>query len=119
VTAFCTGIPTSTFGGGGGTKLFCSQALNPANANMTNTIREKAAHAGERFDFIAVPHSFCTSEDFCSEKRFPPSLNSNNPLAVELETENDPAREEYLSAFQKSHRLQRRLQRDNNKDLFK
>ena len=54
------------FGGGGGTKLFCSQALDATHANMTNRIREIAAalclpmpfilaNAGERVGFIAVP----------------------------------------------------------------
>ena len=58
--------PTSTFGGGGGTKVFCSQPLSAANANMTKAICEtamapclmrpfNAAHAGERAGFISVP----------------------------------------------------------------
>ncbi|WP_244562439.1 hypothetical protein [Bradyrhizobium lablabi] len=59
-----TGGATSTFGGGGGTKLFCSQALNATHANMTKAIREAAAacptlpfnvmHAGEHEGFIPV-----------------------------------------------------------------
>ena len=43
-------------------------------------------------------------------------MNNNNPLAVELESENDGACENfYLILLQ----LKRRLQRDNEKDLFK
>jgi hypothetical protein len=59
----CTGTATSTFGGGGGTKLFCSQALNTPNAAMAKTARHAIAplclkvsygllHASERSDFI-------------------------------------------------------------------
>jgi hypothetical protein len=81
---------------------------------MTKTIREKILetaavlcltlpfslmNAGERVDFIPVPTSlfpspklFCISERLCREERFPPSMNSNNLLAVELENENDAAR---------------------------
>jgi hypothetical protein len=36
----CTGNATSTFGGGGGTKLFCSHALNAPEANMAKAMRE-------------------------------------------------------------------------------
>src|ERR1700731_4625485 len=67
-----TGRPTSTFGGGGGTKLFCSQPLNATNTNMAKTIREAAAmrlvlplgwmHAGEREGFIPMPQLFCARE---------------------------------------------------------
>jgi len=67
VTFRCTGSPTSTFGGGGGTKLFCSQAVSATTADMANAMREIAAalrltapfslvYAGERAGFIAVPH---------------------------------------------------------------
>src|SRR5450631_1090412 len=63
VTLCCTGSPTSTFGGGG-TKLFCSQALNATNATMAKDRRQAFAalcraassgvlHAGERVGFIA------------------------------------------------------------------
>jgi hypothetical protein len=48
-------VATSTFGGGGGTKVFCSQALNIAKADMTNAIREAVAALCKREDFIAVP----------------------------------------------------------------
>jgi len=47
-------------------------------------------------------------------------MNSNNSLAVKPERENDPAREDFLSApLNISLRLKRRLQRDNAKDFFK
>jgi hypothetical protein len=48
-------VATSTFGGGGGTKVFCSQALNTANADMTNARREAVAALYKRKDFITVP----------------------------------------------------------------
>jgi len=62
----CTGNPTSTFGGGGGTKLFCSQALSATNAATAKDTRQAFAarclaapwdllHAGERVGFISVP----------------------------------------------------------------
>src|ERR1700730_11916881 len=67
-----TGRPTSTFGGGGGTKLFCSQALRATNANMAKPIREAATLrltlpiglmlAGEHEGFIPVPQLFSARE---------------------------------------------------------
>jgi hypothetical protein len=68
---------------------------------MTKAIREKAAalrvtltfslaHIGERVDFIPVPHfHFAPAKASGSEEGFTQSENSNNPLAVELESEND------------------------------
>jgi hypothetical protein len=63
---FCIGNPTSTFGGGGGTKLFCSQPLNATNADRAKDTRQAVAtlcltalfrpmDAGERIGFIPVP----------------------------------------------------------------
>jgi hypothetical protein len=90
---------------------------------MTKAIWEKAAalrvtlpfnlaHIGERVDFIAVPHSFCAAKASGSEEGFTPSKNSNNPLAVELESENDIATKNFsISAFNISLRLERRLPR--------
>jgi hypothetical protein len=46
-------------------------------------------------------------------------MNSNNPLAVELESENDAACEDFFVGHEISLRLKRRLERDNKKDLFK
>jgi hypothetical protein len=37
-------------------------------------------------------------------------MNSNNPLAVKPETENDPAREDFPSALLKFQSAKRRLQ---------
>jgi hypothetical protein len=49
-------MATSTFGGGGGTKVFCSQALNNmAKADMINAIREAVAALCKREDFIPLP----------------------------------------------------------------
>ncbi|WP_354067751.1 hypothetical protein [Bradyrhizobium sp. OAE829] len=67
----CTGTATSTFGGGGGTKVFCSQALKTPNAAMAKTARHAMAplclkvscgllHASERSDFICVPQYVCS-----------------------------------------------------------
>jgi hypothetical protein len=95
----CTGTPTSTFGGGGGTKLFCSQALSATNADMAKAILETAAalcltapfspvHAAERAGFIPCPIQSCCRASFLFED-FPRCSNSNNLLAVELEREND------------------------------
>jgi hypothetical protein len=69
----CTGGATSTFGGGGGTKLFCSQALNATNAVMAKATRQALAararaapwsllHAGKRVGFISVPQSICSGK---------------------------------------------------------
>jgi len=59
----CTGTATSTFGGGGGTKVFCSQALKMPNAAMASAARQtedapcpmvrcRLGRAGERVGFI-------------------------------------------------------------------
>jgi hypothetical protein len=59
----CTGTATSTFAGGGGTKVFCSQALKMPIAAMANAARRTEApprpmvrrgqgRAGERMGFI-------------------------------------------------------------------
>jgi hypothetical protein len=58
VTFRCTGSPTSTFGAGGGTKLFCSQALDATHANMTKKLRDMATACCEREGVIAVPRCF-------------------------------------------------------------
>jgi hypothetical protein len=63
VNDLCTGVATSTFGGGGWTKVFCSQALNIPIATIANAARRTEAapcpivrrgqeRAGERIDFI-------------------------------------------------------------------
>jgi hypothetical protein len=57
VLRFCAGSPTSTFGGGGGTKLFCSQALNATHANSTNKLRDAVTPFCER-EGIPCPNSF-------------------------------------------------------------
>jgi hypothetical protein len=61
--ARCTGAATSTFGGGGGTKLFCSQALNATHANIAKQTGKIAVaslpfglmNAGERACLISLP----------------------------------------------------------------
>jgi hypothetical protein len=99
VTFRCTGTPTSTFGGGGGTKLFCSQALSATNADIAKAILETAAalcltapfslvHAGERAGFIPCPIQILLQRKL-SVRKLPRGTNSNNLLAVELEKEND------------------------------
>jgi AraC-like DNA-binding protein len=60
------GTPTSTFGGGGGTKLFCSQAASVTNARMATVPRRAAVafrlalsfnliEVSERVGFIPLP----------------------------------------------------------------
>ena len=57
------------------------------------------AHAGERGGFIIrAPNS-----SRFREQGFPQFEDSNNPLAVELERENDPAREILLSSLSELH----------------
>ncbi len=47
-------------------------------------------------------------------------MNSNNPLAVELESENDAACEKFASnLFVTQFDLKRRLRPRNDKDFFK
>jgi len=53
------------------------------------------AHAGERVSFITEPQFILFKTRRHSEEVFPRSLNNNNPLAVELETENDLAVEDF------------------------
>jgi hypothetical protein len=95
----CAGTATSTFGGGGGTKLFCSQALKTPNANTAKAIRPTAAdfcltlvHDAERIGFISVAPFILRPRRFSFQKNaFCDAMNSNNPLAVEPESENDAA----------------------------
>jgi hypothetical protein len=79
--ARCTGNPTSTLGGGGGTKLFCSQALNATEANVTKAIREAMAvrsrtisfsleYADARACLIYVPRLFCFGKRLLFENAF-------------------------------------------------
>jgi hypothetical protein len=94
VTGRCTGTPTSTFGGGGGTKLFCSQALDATHANMTKKLRDMATLPCEREGIIPVPQSCLALEKhWFGRKKYARAMNINNPLAVEPETENDPGRQ--------------------------
>jgi hypothetical protein len=101
----CTGTLTSTFGGGGGTKLFCSQPVSAANADSTKTIRPPAralcprlpfspAQPDEREGFISLPYSSWLRKGFAREG-FSRSKPSKHPLAVELETENDAGGENF------------------------
>ncbi|WP_249779991.1 hypothetical protein [Bradyrhizobium sediminis] len=127
------GTPTSTFGGGGGTKLFCSQALNVTSANSAKAARQAPVtlcrtlpfgplQAGERAGIIRGPQFVLIPKRFWFGSR--PSMNSNNPLAVKPETENDNAAFEIFSVtllsplYWISLRLQRRLER-HDKDFFK
>jgi hypothetical protein len=79
VTVCCTGNPTSTFGGGGGTKLFCSQPVSKTKAAMAKHRRQAFAapglaapsglqHAGERVGFIPVPQSVLFSKGSLIQK---------------------------------------------------
>jgi hypothetical protein len=76
----CTGTATSTFGGGGGTKVFCSQALKTPNAATAKATRQSAAlfclaalfglkRAGEREAFIfRAPIRFFVLQKAFTEK---------------------------------------------------
>jgi hypothetical protein len=75
----CAGTATSTFGGGGGTKVFCSQALKKPMAAMANAARKTGAppcpivrcgqeRAGERMDFI-IPASTRFFKKFSIQKK--------------------------------------------------
>src|SRR4030081_3429264 len=88
----CKGMATSTFGGGGGTKLFCSQALKPTDANMAKAIRGAVKTCCERIGFICVSRYVCFATGVLFRTRRSAShKSSNNLLAVEPETENDIA----------------------------
>jgi hypothetical protein len=130
----CTGTPTSTLGGGGGTKLFCSQALKVTNANMTKakrrastipcrTLPSEVVHAGECIGIIPVPQFRFALQTLFRRKSSSP-LNSNNPLAVEPETENDAPAKNFCSrpidnfTSQDSPGLKRGSS-DTNKDFVK
>jgi hypothetical protein len=73
-------------------------------------------------------HSFApirwVREEACPEERFQRSIDSNNPLAVELKRENDRVsrrffRQTYLPALSViSPHLDRRLQCDSDEDFF-
>ncbi|WP_249779347.1 hypothetical protein [Bradyrhizobium sediminis] len=129
----CAGTPTSTFGGGGGTKLFCSQALNVTSANSAKAARQAPVtlchrpsfglvHVGERAGIIRGPQFVFFPKRFWFGSR--PTINSNNALAAEPETENDNAAFEIFSVtllsplYWISLRLRRRLER-HDKDFFK
>jgi hypothetical protein len=49
---FWAGVATSTFGGGGGTKVFCSQAVNTIAAEASDTTRIEAAARNRKNPFI-------------------------------------------------------------------
>jgi hypothetical protein len=101
----CTGTATSTFGGGGGTKVFCSQALKTPIAAIAKPARQAAPpplraavpyglkRAGEREAFIfSAPIGLFWKRLYSKTGFPPPHENSNNPLAAEPESENDAAR---------------------------
>jgi hypothetical protein len=109
VTDCCTGNPTSTFGGGGGTKLFCSQPVNTTNGATAKHKRQafpavrfaptsNLRNAGDRVGFMPVPQFVLLwKKVFYSEERgfgYPMKM-ANNLLAVVLEKENDIARENF------------------------
>jgi hypothetical protein len=105
----CTGNATSTLGGGGGTKLFCSQALKTPNAATAKAARHATAPlrpaapralllAGEHVGFMSLPQSFVLESSLRKKQlTAPPHKNSNNPLAGEPETENDAARGNFFA----------------------
>jgi hypothetical protein len=96
------------------------------NGNVTKALRKKEvrkpaaalcrwapfgpAHAGERVSLITELNSFYSKQGVFWRKSFRDAMNSNNPLAVKPETENDPAREDFPSALLKFQSAKRRLQ---------
>jgi hypothetical protein len=90
--------------GGGGTKVFCSQALKKAVATIAKPARRIVAlfcaaaphdfeRAGEREAFIfRAPIGFVLEKAYSEIGFLPPHENSNNPLAAEPESENDATR---------------------------
>jgi hypothetical protein len=131
VTDRCTGNATSTFGGGGGTKLFCSQALKTPNAATAKAARQATTPlrlaastalllAGEHVGFMSLPQSFVLESSLRKKQPTTPShKNSNNPLAGEPETENDAEREFFSTARSSFHFGRCGGSNDNDKDLFK
>ena len=106
VTVRCTGVLTSTFAGGGGTKVFCSQAVSVKSANAASKTRGAVCalhlkmaigavcnigHAG----FIQTPRLKFERK----QKARPRYVNSNNPLAAELKSENDGCRRLFQENF--------------------
>src|ERR1700754_2362649 len=100
----CTGVATSTFGGGGGTKVFCSQPLKLAKMASRNPIRNSGAtterrpssnpqQADERASFIPVHQFNLPRKEAFIRRSLSRAFHSNNWLAVEPETENDTARQ--------------------------
>jgi hypothetical protein len=84
----CTGIATSTFGGGGGTNVFCSQPLKPTKADSRKPIRNDGVKAGHppsfdpqqadgRATFISV-HQF----DLPREEAFSGERCRDAPIAT-------------------------------------
>src|SRR5689334_3345874 len=98
----CTGMATSTFGGGGGTKVFCSQPLKPTKAESRKPIRNRGVTAGRapwfdpqqadgRASFISVHQFNLPRKEAFIRRRLSRCIHSNNWLAAEPETENDTA----------------------------
>jgi len=131
VTVCFTGTPTSTFGGGGGTKLFCSHALKVTNADKARATRQTAMAFRLALPFNLMPVSECVGfipapqlilfwRRLFGETLFRLLMNSNNSLAVKPERENDRIAKIFCRPLLNiSRRLKRRLQRDNAKDFFK
>ena len=78
---------------------------------MAKAIRGAVTACCKRAGFIFRAPSFCSGKILYSETGFPPpDKNSNNPLAVEPETENDIVHGNYFAgSFMIPVRLKRRL----------
>jgi hypothetical protein len=119
----CAGTATSTFGGGGGTKLFCSQALNATSAAMAKDPRQAAAarrlaaprdllQAGERAGFIPCPNPFVSKKDFNRKQGFGyPIKIATIHLQWNLKAKMMPPAKFLDRSFQISLRLKRLLRR--------
>jgi hypothetical protein len=119
----CTGNPTSTFGGGGGTKLFCSQALNATHTAMARDMRAIAAapclavrcglmHAGGRIGFISVTQFVFSGKGFMRKQAFGyPIKIATIHLRRNSKAKMMPPANFYAELFSISLQLKRLLQR--------
>jgi hypothetical protein len=115
----CTGTPTSTFGGGGGTKLFCSQALNATHANMTKKPRDTASAFCECEGIMPVPQSYLALKQYGSEENFRRPWISTIPLQWNPKPKMMPAVKIGSSRPLNFHFHCNGGFNDNDKDFFK
>src|ERR1700730_15494767 len=114
---FCAGNPTSTFGGGGGTKLFCSQALNAPHTSTTRMTREAATAFFECDGIIPVPQCILFQETILFGRLIRPSSIPTIRLRWNPKPKMMPRSNCSVIHFKISLRLKRRSS-DNNKEFL-